>query len=303
MIPFLLHASLMTAIPVSRPSPRPDMVVSAAWLRSHLNDPNLVVLDLTMPDMDSPDPYESGHIPGARKLDFHSIFTGDGSNGALTMQLVAADSLRTVLETLGVSDGSTIVLYSTSRWVSPVARTYVTLDYLGLGDRTHILDGGYDAWKGAGGASETAAPQFARGKLHVTPRGDVVTNGAYVRAHIGDRNMTIVDARAPEFYNGSVKGHSAARVGHVPGARNVYFLTLADSATSVYLTPEQARARFVAAGVPLDKPVVVYCHIGQTASVDYVQLRRLGVPVRLYDGSFEDWSRHKDYPVVSGADR
>src|SRR6185437_6008175 len=70
-----------------------------------------------------------------------------------------------------------------------------------------------------------------------------------------------------------------------------YFLTLADSVTDVYLTSDQARARFTAAGVPLDKPVVVYCHIGQTASVDYVQLRRLGVPVRLYDGSFEDWSR------------
>jgi thiosulfate/3-mercaptopyruvate sulfurtransferase len=279
------------------------MIVTAAWLRTHVNDPNIVVLDLTMPDMDSPDPYESGHIPGARKLDFHSIFTGDGSKGALTMELVPADSLRKVLETLGVSDRSTIVLYSTSRWVSPVARTYVTLDYLGLGDRTRILDGGYDAWKAAGGASEMAAPRVTRGSLHLTTRGDVVTNGAYVRAHIADRNMTIVDARAPEFYSGVTRGHSASRVGHVPGARNVYFLTLADSATSVYLTPEQARARFATAGVPLDKPVIVYCHIGQTASVDYVQLRRLGVPVRLYDGSFEDWSRHSDYPVVSGVDR
>jgi thiosulfate/3-mercaptopyruvate sulfurtransferase len=303
MIRLLLLASLSALAPTNHPSPRPDLLVTAAWLRIHANDPNLVVLDLTMPGTDSPDPYEAGHIPGARKLDFHSIFTGDGTNGALTMELVPADSLRKVLEALGVSDRSTIVLYSTSRWVSPVARTYVTLDYLGLAGRTHILDGGYDAWKATGGASETAAPAVTRGSLHVTTRGDVVTNGAYVRAHIADRNMTIVDARAPEFYNGSAQGHSASRVGHVPGARNVYFLTLADSVTSVYLTPEQARARFTSAGVPLDKPVVVYCHIGQTASVDYVQLRRLGVPVRLYDGSFEDWSRRSDYPVVSGANR
>ncbi|MES2358261.1 MAG: sulfurtransferase [Gemmatimonadota bacterium] len=302
MIQFLLLASLSAIAPTSRPTPKPDILVTAAWLRTHVNDPNLVVLDLTMSGMDSPDPYESGHIPGARKLDFHSIFTGDGSNGALTMQLVPADSLRKVFETLGVSDGSTIVLYSTSRWLSPVARAYVTLDYIGLGDRTHILDGGYDAWKAAGGASAMTAPSFARGSLHVTTRKDAVADGAYVRAHLADASMTIVDARAPEFYNGSAKGHSAARAGHVPGARNVYFLTLADSVTNVYLTPEQARARFTAAGVSLDKPVVVYCHIGQTASVDYVQLRRLGVPVRLYDGSFEDWSRHSDYPVASGVD-
>lgn len=303
MIRFLLLASLSAITSASRPSPRPDLIVSAAWLRSHINDPKLVVIDVTMSDMDSPDPYEAGHIRGAQKLDFHSIFTGDGTNGTLTMQLVPPDSLRKVFEGLGVSDGSTIVLYSTSRWVSPVARTYVTLDYLGLGDRTHILDGGYDAWKATSGAIETTAPEIVRGRLHVTPREDVVTNGAYVKTHLGDSNMTIVDARAPEFYNGAVKGHSAARLGRIPGARNVYFLTLADSVTSSYLTPEQARAKFTAAGVSLDKPVVVYCHIGQTASVDYVQLRRLGVPVRLYDGSFEDWSRHKDYPVVSGTDR
>lgn len=302
MIQLLLLASLSAIAPTSRPTPKPDVLVTAAWLRTHVNDPNLVVLDLTMSGMDSPDPYESGHIPGARKLDFHSIFTGDGSNGALTMQLVPADSLRKVFEALGVSDRSTIVLYSTSRWLSPVARTYVTLDYIGLGDRTHILDGGYDAWKAAGGASGITAPSFARGSLHITTRKDAVADGAYVRAHLADTKMTIVDARAPEFYNGAAKGHSAARVGHVPGARNVYFLTLADSVTNVYLTPEQARARFAAAGVSLDKPVVVYCHIGQTASVDYVQLRRLGVPVRLYDGSFEDWSRHGDYPVASGVD-
>lgn len=226
---------------------------------------------------------------------------GDGTHNSLTMELVSADSLRNLLEGLGVSDRNTIVLYSTSQWLSPVARTYVTLDNLGLGGHTRILNGGYSAWKAAGGAVETAAPRIARGNLHVTTRGDAVTDGAYVLAHIADRNLTIVDARAPEFYNGSERGHSAARAGRVPGAHNVYFLTLADSVANTYITPEEARAKFVAAGVSLDKPVIVYCHIGQTASVDYVQLRRLGVPVRLYDGSFEDWSRHGNYPVVAGA--
>lgn len=301
MFQLLLLSALSAFTPATRPEPTPDIIVSAAWLRTHVNDPNLVVIDLTMSGMDSPDPYEAGHIPGARKLDFHSIFTGDGTHGGLTMELVAADSLRNLLEGLGVSDGSTIVLYSTSQWLSPVARTYVTLDNLGLGDHTHILNGGYNAWKAAGGAVETAAPRITRGSLHVTAHGDAVTNGAYVMAHIADKHLTIVDARAPEFYNGSERGHSAARAGRVPGAHNVYFLTLADSVANTYIAPEEARAKFVAAGVPLNKPVIVYCHIGQTASVDYVQLRRLGVPVRLYDGSFEDWSRHGNYPVVVGA--
>lgn len=294
----LLSAIAMTA--ASHPAPATDVVVPASWLRTHIRDRHLVVLDVTMSGMETPDAYGSGHIPGARSLDLHSIVTTDVGPNVLTMQLPPVDSLRKVLERLGVSDETTIVLYSTSRWVSPVARAFVTMDYLGLGSHTRILDGGYDAWKAAGGAVDTVTATTVRGSLHLRPRSHVVADANDVRKLLGNDAVTLVDARAPEFYDGTARGHSATRVGHIPGAHNVYFLTLADSASSNYDTPEQARARFEAAGVRLDKPVIVYCHIGQTASVDYVQLRRLGVPVRLYDGSFEDWSRHSDYPVTEG---
>jgi thiosulfate/3-mercaptopyruvate sulfurtransferase len=302
MFQLLLFSVLSATAPAARPAPATDIVVSAQWLRSHLNDPNLVVLDLTMPGMDSIDLYKAGHVPGARPLDFHSLFSPGGTgSGALTMQLLPADSLKHVFEALGVSDRSTIVLYSGTGSLSPAARAFVTLDYLGLGARAHILDGGFDAWKAAGGAVQTTSPAITRTTLHVSPRSNVVTDGAYVLAHLRDRNVSIIDARAPEFYTGAARGHSSTRAGHVPGAHNVYFLTLADSVTGVYLTPEQARAKFAAAGVSLDRPAIVYCHIGQTASVDYLQLRRLGVPVRLYDGSFEDWSQHADYPITTSA--
>lgn len=296
----LLLISAIAMTTTSHPAPSPDIMVSAQWLRTHIHDRNLVVLDVTMPGTDAPDPYAAGHIPGARSLDLHTIVTTDQGAGRLTMELPPVDSLRKVLEGLGVSDGTTIVLYSTSRWISPGARAFVTMDYLGLGSHTRILNGGYDAWKAAGGAVETTTASTVRGSLHVKPRGDVIATAADVREHLGDDRVTIVDARAPEFYDGKARGHSAARVGHIPGAHNVYFLTVADSVSSNYDTPLEARARFEAAGVSLDKPVIVYCHIGQTASVDYVQLRRLGVPVKLYDGSFEDWSRHSDYPVTEG---
>lgn len=294
-----------TAQPARRAAPATDIVVSAQWLRSHLNELNLVVLDLSMPGMDSIDFYKAGHVPGSRSLDFRSLFSSGkpGALGAseLTMELLPADSLKHVFEALGVSDRSTIVLYSQTGSMSPVARAYVTLDYLGLGKRTHILNGGFDAWKATGGPVQTTPPVVTRTTLHVSPQRNVIASRAYVLAHLRDSNVSIIDARAPEFYTGAEQGHSATRAGHIPGARNVYFLALTDSVAGVYLTRQHARTKFAAAGVSLAKPAIVYCHIGQTASVDYLQLRRLGVPVRLYDGSFEDWSRHAEDPVSVSA--
>ena len=67
-------------------------------------------------------------------------------------------------------------------------------------------------------------------------------------------------------------------------------------------TPQLAQM-LARAGVPLDRTIVVYCHIGQTANVVYSQIRRLGLPVKLYDGSFQDWSLHSEFPVVKGVER
>jgi thiosulfate/3-mercaptopyruvate sulfurtransferase len=282
-------------------APRPDVVVSAEWLRAHLADPDLVVLALGMPSMPNvPEPYAAGHVPGARLLDFHAIAGDAGGPAGLTMEMPPADSVRRLLESLGVSDRSRVVLYGPSAWASPVARAFVTLDWLGLGDRTSVLDGGLGAWKAAGGALDTTTPAVARGRLSARPTRDVVVDGAWMRAHFADAGQTVLDARAPQFYTGAEQGHRSTRSGHIPGARNLYFTTLVDSTTNRYRSPDEARALFARAGVPTDRPLVVYCHIGQTASVAYLQARRVGVPVKLYDGSFQGWSKDPAWPVVLG---
>jgi len=291
-----LLASAARAQPV-----RHDVVVDASWLRAHLADPNLVVLALDMPMAGmsgGPPPYAAGHVPGARMLDFHALEVT--VPGGLTMEMPPADSVRRLLESLGVSDRSRIVLYGPKAWVSPVARAFVTLDWLGLGDRTSVLDGGLEAWTAAGGAVDTVTPKIARGSLRAAPTRDVVVDGAWLRTRLADPSVTVVDARAPKFYTGAEKGGTAARLGHVPGAANVFWQTLVDSATSRYRAPADARTLFTQAGVPLDRTVVVYCHIGQTASVAYLQARRMGVPVKLYDGSFQAWSRDSASAVVVG---
>jgi thiosulfate/3-mercaptopyruvate sulfurtransferase len=293
-------AALIAAPSSARALPTaPQLIVSAGWLRAHQGDPNLIIIAVDMPGMgDMPDPYPAGHIPGARMLEYHSIAT-IGDDGALSTELASVDSLRSAFEALGVSDNSRIILYGSSRIPTLVTRTFFTLDYLGLGNRVSVLDGGLDAWKAAGGKVETgAARSYPRGALHTNPS-DVLASGAWLREHLSDPSFTLVDARAPEFFTGAKLGHSASGLGHIPSARNLYYATLIDS-SGFFKSDVDARALFGKAGASATKPLVVYCHIGQTATVVYFEARRLGIPVKLYDGSFEDWSRHKEYPLAKG---
>lgn len=292
-------AAPTSAVP-ALPDP-PQVIVSAHWLLAHRSDPNLVIIYVDMPSMgDTPDPFSAGHIPGARFLEYHSIATM-GGDGELSSELVPADSLKSVLESLGVSDKSHIVVYASSKSPVLMTRTFFTLDYLGLGDRISALDGGLDAWKAAGGKLETGAPKtYPRGTLHTTPHREVLADGAWLLHHLSDPNVNIIDARAPEFYTGAKRGHAGTALGHIPGAHNLYFATLID-ANGFFKSDAEARALFANAGASNDKPLVVYCHIGQTATVVYFEARRLGIPVKLYDGSWEDWSLHSKYPVARGA--
>jgi len=114
-------------------------IVSTQWLAEHLNDPNVVVLQLASTRRD----YTSGHIPGARFLWFNDVAP---SNPDLNTELPSVARLDSLFESLGVSDNSRIVIYGQT--ITPiVARVFMTLDYLGAGDRAAVLDGGLAAWK------------------------------------------------------------------------------------------------------------------------------------------------------------
>ncbi|MEP6830339.1 MAG: rhodanese-like domain-containing protein, partial [Rhizomicrobium sp.] len=101
---------------------------------------------------------------------------------------------------------------------------------------------------------------------------------------------TIVDARAPEFYNGEKPGIEGAVPGHVPGAHNIPFTTVSGPDGKLK-SPEELRAMFTAAGVKSGDHVIAYCHIGIQATAVIFAARTLGIDAQLYDGSFQDWSK------------
>jgi thiosulfate/3-mercaptopyruvate sulfurtransferase len=277
---------------------RDDCVVSVGWLTAHLDDANLVLLHVG-----DKDDYAAKHIPHARLVALSDISVSGEPNKGLTLEMPAADDLRRRLEAIGVSERSRVVIYYGKDWVSPATRVIFTLDYAGLGDRASLLDGGMDAWVRAGQSVTSAVPPTRKGSLGPLKIRPLVVNADFVRANLGKDGIAIVDGRASSFYDGVETGGPkgfAHRTGHIAGARSVPFTSITDDHLMLR-SSEELESLFAKAGVKSGDTVVGYCHIGQQGTAILFAARLLGHPVLLYDGSFEDWSRRKDFPVDSPA--
>lgn len=269
----------------------PSMLVSAAWLAERRADPALVVLHVSH----RPAEYDSAHVPGARWLRYTAIA---GDVDGVPVELPGVDALRAAFEAVGVGDGSRVVLYGDPM---SAARAWMTLDYLGLGHRAAILDGGLAAWRQAGQPTTTEVPPAARGTLRVRPQPERVVDAAWVRARLDRPGIALVDARPAREYTGADGGHDGAHLaGHVPGAHNLYWERLMLSRQDPrFRDAAELRALLAEAGVADGDTVVAYCFIGMRASVVYFVSRLLGHETRLYDGSWVDWSARR-MPVVAG---
>jgi thiosulfate/3-mercaptopyruvate sulfurtransferase len=268
------------------------LLVSAEWLAAHLHDSKLTILALG----DRAD-YDRAHIPGAVFLNYQDL---SSRLSPLTLELPPMIDLTETFSALGVGNDSHIVIYTGNGGrIIQATRAFLTLDAMGLGGQTSILDGGMATWQTEKRpvSSDAAAPK--RGVLTPCPQTDVIVERSYVVANLGHRGIDIVDARLPEYYTGESTG-TGKRAGHIPGAANLPFSTLVDAQGKLY-PAETLRAMFQRAGIKPGDRVVSYCHIGLQATMVYFTARYLGYDARLYDGSWEDWSAHKELPAQTGA--
>src|SRR5690349_15914955 len=143
------------AQPRSRQSAAAELLITPAQLREQIVRGGVVLLHIG----ERAD-YNAGHIPGARFFPYDAV---SRQNDGLMLELPPASTLDSLFESLGVSDDSRVVLYWGKDWYSPTTRVFLTLDYLGLGHRTSILDGGFAAWRSAGAPVTTDVPQVVRG--------------------------------------------------------------------------------------------------------------------------------------------
>lgn len=265
------------------------MLVSTAWLAEHLKDPNLVVLAVG-----NKDEYDKGHIPGSLYVDYHETHLMTAPNG-LTVELPPMADLEALFGKLGVTNDSRIVLYPTKDTFSWATRIYLTLDAMGLGRQSALLDGGYGIWTKEGKPTTTEVRKVSPGKITTCQQTDVIATLDDVKASVKNPGVEIIDARNTEFYSGKTKPGDQ-RLGHIPGAANVPYTSLLD-AQGKWKSQTELAAMLRDAGVKPGTRIISYCHIGQQATAVYFVARYLGYDVRLFDGSWEEYSKHTELPA------
>jgi len=264
----------------------PSILVTPQWLKEHQNDKDLVVLQISFLKFE----YDKEHIPGAQYL-WPAWLAPDSPQGSFNAPDPAVASK--LLEELGISNNSKVVLVHLRGEVSPTARMFLTLEQLGLKDKVFLLNGGFDAWKKEGYpvTTEVVTPKKGKFTAKITP---LLVDKDYVLTTLKSDAGVVVDARAQRFYDGEPTGNP--RDGHITGAKNIPYQEMVDQATNLYKAADQLATYFDPVASK-DKEIVTYCFIGQTASVVYVAGRILGYNMKLYDGSMQEWSRIESLPM------
>jgi len=213
IVPFLAEGQGRTPQKEKPQAVRSEMIVSTAWLAGHLNDPKVVVLHVARERSH----YDGGHIPGARFVGWGEITaTRDG----VPNELAPVADLQKLFERLGIGDDARIVLYGDNSGLS-AARAYFTLDYLGHGAMTALLDGGLEKWKAERRAISTDSVDTKSARFTPRVRASAVTNLDVVRdlswtaTNLTSPNVALIDARPVDEYTGTKPGRwRAARRPH-----------------------------------------------------------------------------------------
>jgi len=250
----------------------PSALVEPAWLRERLDDEYVRVVDLREADA-----WVEGCVPGAVHLELAML--GRSAGGRDNM-LLGAEDFETSMSRLGISSASAVVAYD-DQWGLAAARLVWALHAYGH-QRASVLNGGWERWVEEGGPTTPGGAIPSPGRFTARVHSDVRADFEWIAARVEDGEAVLIDTRTPAEYAG----------GHVSGARCWdWFNAVPEGSWDATRPVEELLEAWAELGVHPDREIVVYCRSGMRAAHTYVALRYAGFSrVRLYDGSWQDWS-------------
>ncbi len=276
----------------------PERLVTADWLTAHLGDPGLVVVESDEDVL----LYETGHIEGAVKIDWHTDL-----NDPLVRDYLDGAGFAKLVGSKGISRDTTVVIYGDkNNWWAAYALWVFSL--FGHED-VRLLDGGRAKWEADGRPYTTEVPSPAAVDYPVVERDDTGLRAFKddVLAHLG---QPLIDVRSPEEYSGerttmpAYPEEGVLRGGHIPTAQSVpWARAVAEDGTFKRIDELDALYRD-GAGLKDGDNVIAYCRIGERSSHTWFVLTHLlGLKgVRNYDGSWTEWGNAVRVPIVKGTE-
>jgi thiosulfate/3-mercaptopyruvate sulfurtransferase len=274
----------------------PERLVTTAWLADNLSSPGLAIVESNEDVL----LYETGHIPGAIKVDWHTEL-----NDPVVRDYVDGGGFAALMSRKGISRDDTVVIYGDkSNWWAAYALWVFTL--FGHKD-VRLLNGGRDAWVAQGRELTKELPTRPASNYPAVERNDSEIR-AFKEDVLGHFGKPMIDVRSPEEYSGerthmpAYPEEGALRGGHIPTARSVPWAKAA--AEDGTFKPHAALVELYleGQGIKASDDVITYCRIGERSSHTWFVLKYLlGVDsVRNYDGSWTEWGSAVRVPIATG---
>ncbi len=274
---------------------RDSVLVSAEWVEAHLDDPNIVLVEV---DEDT-SAYAKGHIKGAIKLDWR-----EDLQDKVRRDFVDKQQFEKLLSSRGVGNDQTVILYGgNNNWFAAYAYWYFRL--YGHQD-VKLLDGGRKKWELDSRGLVEDVPSYAPTQ-YVASDPDLSIRAFRDEVVDAIGQLNLVDVRSPDEYSGKLLAPAhlpqevAQRAGHVPTAVNVPWSKAANE-DGTFKSDDELRDIYGKAGVDFGKDTIAYCRIGERSSHTWFVLHELlGQPnVKNYDGSWTEYGSLVGVPVSLG---